>query len=172
MAGARFLVVFHSRSGTTRRVAQAIADSLGADIEEIADLKKRSGLFGFLSAGRDAMRRACTPIGDMSKNAAEYDLVIVGSPVWVGRMSSPVRSFLTRHRGRLKAVGFFCTCGGKNNESALFADMAEAADCTPRAVLAVTDAEVAKGTEWDKVRTFEDSVTGPAEAGPEVRRSA
>ncbi len=172
MADARLLVVFHSRSGTTRRIAHAIAESLGADIEEIADLKKRTGLFGYLGAGRDAMRRACSPIGEPTRNPADYDLVIVGSPIWVGRMSSPVRSYLTRYRGQFKAAGFFCTCGGKNNESALFADMAEAADCTPRAVLVVTDAEVAKGTEWDKVRTFEESVAGPEQTGTEERRSA
>ena len=63
MAGSRVLVAFHSRSGTTRRIARAIADSLEADVEEIIDLKARAGLFGYLGAGHDAIRRRCTPIG-------------------------------------------------------------------------------------------------------------
>ena len=167
MPEANALVVFHSRSGTTRRIARAVADSLKADIEEITDLKKRTGLFGFLGAGRDAWRRNCSPIGDTAKDPADYDMVIVGSPVWVGRMSSPVRSYLTRHRGRFKAIAFFCTCGGKNDDLALFAEMAEVADATPRAVLVVTDAEEAKGTEWGKVRAFEEAVAGPP---PEAER--
>ncbi len=166
------LVVFHSRSGITARIAGAVADSLKADLEEIIDLKKRAGLFGMLGACRDALRRACTPIEEAVKDPADYDIVIVGTPVWVGRMSSPVRSYLTRHRGRFNAIAFFCTCGGKNNDVALFAEMADVADCTPRAVLVVTDAEEEKGTEWDKVRVFEDAVTGPDPSDPGVRRSA
>lgn len=172
MAGSRILVVFHSRSGTTRRIARAIADSLDADVEEIIDLKNRTGLFGYLGAGRDAMRRSRTPIGEPAKDPADYDLVIVGSPVWVGRMSSPVRSYLDRYRGKFKAAGFFCTCGGKNNDAALFADMAEVAGCTPRAVLTVTDAEEAKGVEWEKVREFEEAVAGGTRAAAAVRRTA
>ena len=170
MAESRVLVVFHSRTGTTRRVAGAIADSLVADTEEIQDLKKRAGLFGYLGAGRDGFRRRLTPIGETEKDPAEYDLVIVGSPIWAGRMSSPVRSYLDRHCGRFAAIGFFCTCGGKYNEEALFADMAEVSGATPRAVLAVTDAEEAKGQEWEKVRSFEEAVAGPRTAA--VRRSA
>jgi len=172
MAEARILVVFHSRTGTTRRVAQAIADSLKADIEEIVDRKQRTGLFGYLGAGRDAMRRRLTPIGEPARDPSGYDLVIVGTPIWVGRMSSPVRSYLDRHRGRFAAAGFFCTCGGRNNEGALFADMAEVSGCAPRAVLVVTDAEEAKGAEWARVRTFEESVAGGHCEDAGVRRTA
>ena len=172
MAGSRVLVVFHSRSGTTRRIARAIADSLEADVEEIIDLKARAGLFGYLGAGHDAIRRRCTPIGDLARDPAEYDLVIVGSPVWAGRMSSPVRSYLDRNRGKFKSAGFFCTCGGINNDAALFADMAEIAGCAPRAVLVVTDAEEAKGVEWEKVREFEDAVAGQTADKAAVRRTA
>ena len=172
MAGSRVLVVFHSRSGTTRRIARAIADSLEADVEEIIDLKPRTGLFGYLGAGLDAIRRRCTPIGDVARDPAEYDLVIVGSPVWVGRMSSPVRSYLDRNRGKFKAAGFFCTCGGNTNDAAPFAEMAEIAGCTARAVLVVTDAEEARGVEWEKVRDFEESVAGRTTDTAAVRRTA
>lgn len=172
MADASVLVVFHSRTGTTRRVAQAIADSLKADIGEIVDLKKRTGLFGYLGAGRDALRRTLTPIDEPTNDPTEYDLVIVGTPVWAGRMSSPARSYLDRHNGRFGAVGFFCTCGGKNNEAALFADMAEVAGCAPRAVLAVTDAEESKGNAWEKVRAFEEALAGSASGGTAAKRTA
>lgn len=172
MAKARILVVFHSRTGTTRRVAQAIADSLKADIEEIVDRKKRTGPFGYLGAGRDALRRRLTPIGEPARDPSDYDFVVVGTPIWVGRMSSPVRTYLDRHRGRFAAAGYFCTCGGKNNDAALFADMAEVSGCIPRAVLAVTDAEEAKGAEWEKVRAFEESVAGGQFEDAGVRRTA
>ena len=172
MAGANVLVVFHSRTGNTRRMARAIAESLGADMEEIADLKKRTGLLGYLSAARDALRRRLTPIGEGSKDPADYGLVIVGTPVWVGRMSSPVRSYLDRSRGRFQAVGFFCTCGGRNDEAALFAEMSAVAGCAPRAVLAITAGQATKGGAREKVRAFEESVAGATPDDRSARRTA
>jgi hypothetical protein len=42
------LVVFYSRTGNARFVAQTIAARVSADIEEVIDLKKRSGIIGYL----------------------------------------------------------------------------------------------------------------------------
>lgn len=51
------LVVYYSRTGATRKVAEYITKQLGADMEEIIDMKKRSGIWGFLIGGRDALRK-------------------------------------------------------------------------------------------------------------------
>jgi flavodoxin len=37
------LVVYYTRTGKTKSAAEAIATQLGADIEEIVDLKKTAG---------------------------------------------------------------------------------------------------------------------------------
>ena len=166
----RILVVYYSLTGTTRRLGQAMADSLGADVEEIVDKKNRRGLFGFLGAGRDALTRRLTPIGDPERNPADYDLVAIGTPVWAGRMASPVRSYLDRQRGRLKAAAFFCTSSGSENKKALFADMGKVCGAEPAAVLAVTDAEEKQGAEWEKVRAFEEAVLSALPSRPASRR--
>jgi len=44
----KYFVVFYPRTGTTRKVAEAIKDALKCDIEEIFDIKKRADLFGYL----------------------------------------------------------------------------------------------------------------------------
>jgi len=44
------LVVYYSRTGKTKFVAEKIAVELKADVEEVVDLKSRSGRFGFLKA--------------------------------------------------------------------------------------------------------------------------
>lgn len=41
------LVVYYSRSGNTRLVAQEISSAIDSDIEEIADTKNWSGTMGF-----------------------------------------------------------------------------------------------------------------------------
>jgi flavodoxin len=44
----KVLVVFYSKTGHTREIAQDIAKHLDADLEEITDQKKRTGLLGFI----------------------------------------------------------------------------------------------------------------------------
>jgi len=59
------LVVFYSRTGTTKQVAEALAQSLNCDSEELIDTKKRSGPLGFLSAGR-TQRQKSSPSSQIS----------------------------------------------------------------------------------------------------------
>jgi flavodoxin len=58
------LVVYYSRTGKTRFVAEKVVAELKADIEEIVDLKNRKGRFGFLKAGYDATRGNGTEIAE------------------------------------------------------------------------------------------------------------
>jgi len=61
----RSLVVYYSRRGNTRFVAEKISQEIGADIEEIIDKKKRKGLLGFILSGYDATRGRVTKIAEM-----------------------------------------------------------------------------------------------------------
>lgn len=56
------LVVYYSRTGTTKRIGEEIAEALGADSVEIFDQKSREGMIGWLKAGWDARRRKVTEI--------------------------------------------------------------------------------------------------------------
>ena len=50
------LVLYYTRSGNSKFVAETVAAELGADVEEVVDLKKRQGRLAWFSAGRDAMQ--------------------------------------------------------------------------------------------------------------------
>jgi flavodoxin len=107
------LVVYYSRTGNARFVAETIAAEVGADIEEVIDLKKRSGAFGFLSGGSDARRGKETKIAPTTKSPAGYDLIIVGTPVWAGRPSPAIRTYLKKNDLSGKKVAVFFAQGGK-----------------------------------------------------------
>lgn len=51
------LVVFYSRTGNTRRVAEMIAGEMKADLQELVDKKSRKGPIALLRAGRDAIKK-------------------------------------------------------------------------------------------------------------------
>ncbi|MBS1118946.1 MAG: flavodoxin [Deltaproteobacteria bacterium] len=138
---ARLLVVYYTRTGATRRLAGSIAAELGADVDEIVDVADRSGVLGYLRSGFQATFRRPAPIGPAVRDPASYDLVIIGTPIWNMSVSSPVRSYLDRHRGRFRKVGFFCTCGGSGADR-VFAQMAEVGEAKPVATLVVRDADL------------------------------
>jgi flavodoxin len=108
----KVLVVFYSRTGNTKKVAEDLARQLGADIEQLVDKKDRSGIGGYLKAGRDATKEMLTDIEPLKKNPSSYDLVIIGTPVWGWTMTPAVRTFITGNKDALKEVAFFTTAGG------------------------------------------------------------
>ncbi len=147
------LVVFYSRSGNTRRVAEAIASALEAPMEELHDLRSRAGLIGWLRAGLDAWRSAPTVIAPTREDPTDYDLIIIGTPIWAGRMTPAVRAYLLQERDRLEKVAFFSSCDSGNADAA-FAEMRDLIEREPYATVAVSSAEVKDGGYTQQVGMF------------------
>lgn len=145
MGASKILVVFYSRSGTTRRVAQALSEALKCDLEEITEPKPRTGFLGYIRSLLEARRKRPSIIAPKKHDVSSYDLVAIGTPVWAWSLSSPVRAYLTTTVSQLPEVAFFCTLGGKGSEST-FAQMTAVVGKQPRAVCAITQREVLSGS--------------------------
>jgi flavodoxin len=113
------LVVYYSRTGKTRFIAEKVASELKAEIEEVVDLKNRSGRFGFLRAGYDATRGNETKIGEMQKSPSDFELIVVGTPVWNSRPASAISTYLKRSDFIGKKVAVFFTNEGMGDEKAV-----------------------------------------------------
>ncbi|MCM8759092.1 MAG: hypothetical protein NC906_04890 [Candidatus Omnitrophica bacterium] len=156
----KILVVYYSRTGTTKKIAQEIAEFLSCDIEEIIDQKNRSGIKGFMSGGKDAMKRELTEIKPIEKDPANYDIIIIGTPVWAANMAPAVRTYIMQNREKFKNVAFFCTTGGTGVEKT-FIEMDVAAKKQPIATFSATTSEVKKNTYQrfkefiEKIKSFE-----------------
>ena len=103
------LVVYYSRTGNAKFVAETIAAELGSDIEEVVDLKSREGKLGWISAGGDASRGKQTNIAPTTKDPSGYDLIVVGTPVWAWSPSAAIRTYLSRNNLSGKKVALFLT---------------------------------------------------------------
>ena len=116
----KILVTYYSRTGTTRTVGEALAKELGADSDEIIDLRKRTGLWPirWLTAGRHSMRKKLTEI-KTGKSPKDYDLIAIGTPIWATKMTPAARTYLTNQKLDGKKVALFCTCGGDEASAAL-----------------------------------------------------
>lgn len=148
------LIVYYSRTGHTRKIAKKLAKKLKADIEEIIDLKNRFGIKGWLTAGHDAYRRKLANIEQTEKNPANYDMVILGSPLWAFISASPaIRTYITQNKSKLKKVAFFLTKGATNGKKALD-DLSELCNKKPVAILEVTEKELAENSYEQKMDNF------------------
>ncbi len=112
------LVACYSRSGNTEALGEAISKALGADFDEIIDLRDRAGFIGYMRAALSSILGKLTEI-KYSKNPADYDIVIVGTPVWVGVETAAVRTYLSQNKGKIKRVAFFATSGGGGADKAI-----------------------------------------------------
>lgn len=117
------LVVYYTRTGNTRKAAEAIAAACGGDLEEIREVGvRRAGIVGWLRAGRDGMRKRSVTIEALRRRAGDYDVVFVGSPVWGWNLAPAIRSYLEAADVTSRPIAFFCTMSG-SGETGTFASM-------------------------------------------------
>ena len=153
----KVLVVYYSRTGTTRKIANEFAGTFELVIEEIKDLVDRSGAKGYMIAGRDATLRTLTPIGPIKNDPADFDLVIVGSPIWAWNIASPVRTYLEQNKFKFKRLAFFFTMGNNGIERAL-KEVGQVIGYSINAALALTTKEVLQNNYESKFKAFLNSL--------------
>lgn len=112
------LVAYFSASGTTERVAERLAQAIGADLFEIepeqpytaADVDWRN------ASSRSSIEmndRSCRPaIASHVADMDSYDVVFVGFPIWWYREPSIVDTFMEAYDFAGKLVVPFATSGG------------------------------------------------------------
>jgi flavodoxin len=106
------LIAYYSRTGNTRKAAEALARHMDADIVEIPCDKYDGGAKGLINAGHDSVHAEAPEIGDLPADPAAYDRVILGGPVWVWDAAPPLRSVIREVELAGKPVAVFVTYGG------------------------------------------------------------
>ena len=107
----KILIVYYSKTGHCRKVAEILKEKLSADIEEIKMVNPfKKDKPQYMKLGFQAWTKVKPPIKPLSVMTTDYDLVILGSPTWNWRPSSPVRTFFSSYP--LNKVALWLTAGG------------------------------------------------------------
>lgn len=132
------LVVYYSASGSTRRVAETIADTLGADLFEITpvepyssdDLNWTNDNSRVTREHNDESLRDIELTQIVPENWDSYDTVLIGYPIWWAIAAWPVDNFVKGNDFTGKTVIPFCTSAssGLGNSGNLLAEMAGTGD--------------------------------------------
>ena len=119
------LCIYYSRTGNTKSAMLQIAQALDAEVVEIRDNIERGGLKGWLRCGMDAMSRTVPPVSpfETEKALSQYRLVILGTPVWAGRCSGVMRSFLKKYGKKLPAVAYVLLWGSEDKNEEVYEQM-------------------------------------------------
>ena len=147
------LVVYYSRTGNTKMIAETISESLDCDIEEIVDKEKRGGILGYLKSGYEASRNKLSIIEDPKHDLSKYDLLIVGTPVWAGKMSVPIRTYLHQNMEKIPLLACFCTAGGSGIECTI-KNIGEYTNTTPIESFGLTSSDIKNGSYKAVIEKF------------------
>ena len=153
MKAQRILVVYYSRTGMTRLLSNMLADELDCTVEELSDMRPRTGLLGFVTRGIDGALSRHTSLAPVREDPASYELVIIATPVWNRSVCSAVRTYLSEYRGRFRKVAF-ALAQSSVGRSRVFQQMEELAALAPITTLAVTESDFLRGGYRRKVSRF------------------
>jgi len=86
-------VIYFSRSGVTKEIANEIGEQISAKVFEVKDHMSWSGIFGYIKGGFYASKNKPVEI-TYDKSAMDSDIFIIMSPLWAGGPAPAIRTFL------------------------------------------------------------------------------
>ena len=112
------IFIYYSLTGNGDLIAEHFKDN-GYDIRKVIPKKElpKPFFFRMMSGGFKAFIKAKDKLIDFDNNIENYDEVVIGSPIWNGRLSSPINSVLEDINLENKKVSFVLYSGSGNEET-------------------------------------------------------
>ena len=98
------LVVYYSMTGNVKLLAKKAAVLLGADLEELIDQSKWTGMNGFFRRAHRAIIKGVTTLNTTKYNPKDYEQVLVFSPHWGQYVCPAVRTYLKQNKDSLQEL--------------------------------------------------------------------
>lgn len=105
------LVIYYSRTGNNKYLAEKLAQTIPSDIEVITP---RMNLFPMLLIFSWLDRSL--GVHALTHRVDDYDAVVVCGPVWMGQLISPLRDIIKTYRTRIKRLYFVTCCGSSDDQ--------------------------------------------------------
>ncbi|MDO4633351.1 MAG: flavodoxin [Eubacteriales bacterium] len=153
----RRAVVFYSLSGNTESAARMIADDIGADLIQIKMKKElpRSKWLRIVVGGRQATFGEKPQIEDLQ--LSDYDEIILGTPVWAGKVASPLNTLFARYRIADRVTAVFTLSGSGDNRKC--EEMLRRILPNLKQVISLADGNSRMAEEnEEKIRAFEQTI--------------
>ena len=113
------LVIYYSFEGNTELLAKNIVEVTGADLLKL-ELKqdvKSHGFMKFFWGGKQVVMKEKPELLPLDKNPEDYDLIVIGTPVWSFTFAPALRTFFSSVNLAGKKVALFCSHEGGPKET-------------------------------------------------------
>lgn len=135
------IIVYFSLEGNVKFVAEKISKQLNADLLRLNPQKDypTGKVSKFFWGGKSVMFGEKPKLESYQFNKEDYDVIVIGTPVWASSYTPPIKTFLSENDLSGKSVAFFA-CQAGNDASKCFDKLKnELKDCQVAATLALVD---------------------------------
>jgi flavodoxin len=145
-------VIYYSLEGNTKYTAEKIAAKLGAALIRLIPVKEypTGKVSKYFWGGKSATFGEAPRLEPYRFDISQYDLVILGTPIWAGTFAPPLRTFIRENKLTGKKIALFACCSGGAAEKCFEQLKKEAGDCTIVSTLRLIDPLKGMKVEDDK----------------------
>ncbi len=105
-------IIYHSVSGHTREIAEYLADTCDGMLIEIVGLTHYNAVTRYLVGGKRALSGEKDDIDPAMIDVADFDAIVVGTPVWARHPTPAINATVDALRGcEGKEAAIYATCG-------------------------------------------------------------
>jgi flavodoxin len=101
----KYLVLYYSKTGNSKFLAEQIAQALPGDIREITCSVNSIGMLFLISLLKWGVR-----INISKQDLSNYEEVVILGPIWGGTLIAPLRSIIKKCRKASKVMHFAVSC--------------------------------------------------------------
>jgi flavodoxin len=102
----KFLVVYYSKTGSNKYLAEKVAHTLKSDIQAI---EPRLNFLPFLILF--SLIKTGMGVKALKHNLNEYDRIVLYGPIWMGQFIYPLRDFIQKYGKSINRLYFASCCG-------------------------------------------------------------
>lgn len=115
------LVIYYSRSGNTKQIANYIGEKTNTDIIRLETVRTYPSNYDeMLNTAKEEQRNGGRPeLKNKNINIADYDTIFLGYPIWWGEIATPVYTFLDQYDLSGKKIAPFVTSGSSGMSGTL-----------------------------------------------------
>ena len=114
------LFLYYSYSGNGDFVAEAMKEK-GYDIREVETVKglPKVSFFAMLAGGFQASAKKKAELKEYNQDVSKYDEIVIGSPIWNGRITPAINTILANINLEGKELSFVFYAGSGEGKHAL-----------------------------------------------------
>jgi flavodoxin len=140
----KICIIYHSETGNTRHVAQHLSSAFDSKLVEINNVAPYSRFTRFLVWCKMARREELTKTEPESIDVSDYDLIVLGSPVWAFKPTPVIHTAIVGLKGCMgkPAVAFSTHGGSPGQTDTTFKKWIEARGMVLAAVININEKDI------------------------------